>query len=696
MPWFDTYRAYDDDTLTALANAGLLRRAAKDVESGKVDWIEQDAERGVIGADGQRVQLDGRGPQQARCDCPAPGVCKHILGAVLWLRALPVASQAPDVDDTSSNTDEMVVAAEAPSQEPPTPTSATLDPLAEILALQTSALFKAAGVAAVRRAAATPAGRIEWRSQGGVLVMDLPDLGQSCRWVAGAGFAGMVSEVPASERKAVHLIALVALRSAHGLPSGWSADAEPAAAASPAALSARERAFLAQVDATLAELLTGGLSHVSELTSARLLALNMSARGEGLPRLAALLRNLGGTVDLLVRRDHRADERDALAAMARIHAFCAALANADGTLIHALRGRLQREFGASHALELLPLGAHWWQTRGGARGLTLALWDIQGARLLQATLARPDGSDTAFTRQTAWTTHALWPGAGPAQRICDSAWRLDQPRLADDDRLALGGITRAQAEPMWDADDPRLQTLGIGDWAELGERLRAATGLTGDPLDAVLLRPADTRAPQLDEARQCIDWPVQDARGNWLTLGIPIAPAHQQRADNLDRLYARRASVLVVLARVERTSAQTGLIPLAVLSRGEKNRLQVISLDFAQEPARTTTLANRILRMLEARLEQPLATAAPTLAARLLAPVLDVLETQAATGRLLPTASQTERIERARASIASIGLDTLASALQSHLRQPDAGGTLRLYRLCELLTELDGLPGGGP
>ncbi|MCK4120729.1 SWIM zinc finger family protein [Ralstonia nicotianae] len=686
MPWFDTYRTYDDDTLTALANAGLLRRAAKDVESGKVRWIERDDERGVIDADGQRVQLDGRGPQLARCDCPAPGLCKHIVGAVLWLRALSAAPVAPEIGDTPADT---------PSQEPPPPSAGVADPLAEVLALQMPSLLKAAGVAAVRRAAATPAGGIEWRRQGGVLVIELPDLGQSCRWVAGAGFAGMISEVPATERKAVHLMALVALRQAHGLPAGWPADTQPVLAEEVAALSARERVFLTQVESTLAELLTGGLSHVSELTSARLLALNMSARGEGMPRLAALLRNLGGTVDLLVRRDHRADERDALAAMARIHALCATLATAEGDLLHALRGRLRRDFDASQALELLPLGAHWWQTRGGARGLTLAFWDLQGARLLQATLARTDGSDTTFTRRTAWTTQALWPGAGPAQRICDATWRLEQPRLADDGRLALGGATRARSEPMWDVDDPRLQTLGIHDWTELGDRLRAAAGLAGEPLDAVLLCPTDVRAPQLDEARQRIDWAVQDGQGRWLTLGIPISPEHQLRIDNLDRLCARRASVLAVLARVERSAALTELIPVAMLSRGAKNRLQVISLDFAEEPARASSLANRILRMLEARREQPPAVAAPMLTARLLAPVFELLETQAATGRLVPTASQAERVGRVRQPISSVGLDTLALALQAHLCNPNVSGMLRLYRLCELLTELDGLPGTG-
>ncbi|EJE53258.1 hypothetical protein PMI14_02035, partial [Acidovorax sp. CF316] len=426
--WFKGYRAYDDDTLTALANAGLLRRAAKDVEAGKVQWAEQGTEGGVVEADGQRVQLDARGPQKAQCDCPAPGICKHILGAALWLRSLePVAGTAEPA---------ATQATEAPA-EPGLATTA--DPLAEVKALQAPALFKQAGVAAVRRAVqALPCG-IEWRVQGGTLVLDLPALNATCRYVAGAGYEGMVSEVPARERKAVHLIALAALREALGEPLAWPEGMAPAAAAEQptAALGERERAFLAQVEAMLHELLTGGLSHVSEQASARLLALNMSARGEGLPRLAALLRNLGGMVDGLVRRDHRMQERDALALMSSIQALCDALrAPAEGPEAAernaALRGRLRRAFDETTALELLPLGAHWWQTLGGARGLTLAFWDLAGQRLLQAVLARPDGNDTGFTRHSAWNIHAVWPGVGAAQSLCQAPLRLGQPRLADD------------------------------------------------------------------------------------------------------------------------------------------------------------------------------------------------------------------------------------------------------------------------
>lgn len=675
MSWIAAWRAYDDDTLIALGNVGLLRRAAKDVEIGKVALAEQDVEGGWIMADGQRVRVNAQGPQQARCNCPAPGLCKHILGAALWLR-----DQAPSP---------ALTAAEEPH-------AVAIDPLAELLTLDVTALFKAAGVAAVRRAAATAVVDVEWRAHGGALVLTLPSLGQSCRWVGGAGFEGMISDVPAAERKAVHLSALMALRLAHGLVDTWPTNAA-LVRAKPAngtaeRISQRERGFLAQVQGLLHELLGGGLGHVSGLTSARLLALNMSARGEGLPRLAAMLRNLGGTVDLLARRDHRAEERDALAAMARIQALCEALVAAEGEPLRALRGQVKRDFEASTALTLLPLGAHWWQTRGGARGLTAAFWHVGAARVLQATLARPDGSDKGFTRELAWTAQALWPGAGTVRMVMTSAWTLAQPRLSEDGRLALGGVTRATPLPLWSAADARLADVGCADWRELGAQLRAAVGLAGEPIDAVLLRPADSRAPVLDEVRQQLSWTVADAMGRWLTLVVPVTPETHQRMDNMDALSARRGDVHGILVRIERTGAAVRFVPVAVWIRESGDRLQVLSLDFEAPAARASSLRGRLTRLFELRRDLP-PTAAPVgLAERMTAPVLAVLEAQAATGRLALTECQNERLQDAHRRATSVGLDILARALQAHRLNPTPQAVLRLYRLCELVEELDALP----
>ena len=683
--WTAAWRAYDDDTLTALANAGLLRRAAKDVEAGKLQWLEQGADAGVIEADGQQVKLDARGPQQAVCNCPAPGICKHILGAALWLRSQSTDAATPD--DPPSPSD--VVVAEETAH-------AAADPLAEVLALESAPLFKSAGLAAVRRVAALPLTAIEWRQQDAVLVMDLAQLGQSCRWVSGAGFDGMVSEVPARERKAVHLMALAALRAALGQPLEWPEGMAPVPSAEvPVELSRSESAFIDQVQATLHELLTGGLAHVSPLTSARLLALNMSARGEGLPRLAALLRNLGGTVDLLVARDHRAQERDALAMLSQLYALCEAMRAVNGDLLAALRGRIRRDFDEAAALEtLLPLGAHWWKTAGGARGISLALWDVENARLLQAVLARPDGSDVGFTRHSAWNTQSLWPGSGAAEQICKTPLKLLQPRLADDLRLAVGGITRAGNLPRWSAQDERIAGIGLADWQLLHEQLREATGLAAEPLDMVLLRPATVRAPLLDEAAQMLRWQVQDAVGHWLALAIPVSDANEQRMETLERLMAAKVQVVAVLARVERSAAQCLLIPVAMLSADEQGLLRTISLDFESAREQTTPLAGRILRMLKLKREASLAPVlVSSMSQRLLAPLFEVLETQAATGRMQLTDNQRQSLQTVLPVLDSVGWQMLAQAVRVHLTMGDAASLLRAHRLASWLMELDSLPG---
>lgn len=679
MAWFDSYRSYDDETLIALGNTGLLRRAVKDLEAGNMAWAEQDEQSGVVTVDGQRVQLDARGPQLARCDCPAPGICKHILGATLWLRKLDTPVRAPM--ETPAGKDSAAQGA------------APQNVLDEIRALEPAVLFKAAGATAVRRAKIIPAGTLLWQVQGAVLVMELRDIGATCRWVAGAGFSGMVSEVPLGERKVVHLLALAALRRELGSPFDWPGGTQPTAPVDLAALGQSERKFLQHVHAMLDELLAGGLAHVSSVTAARLFALNMSARGEGLPRLAALLRNLAGMAELMVRRDHRVLERDALVLMARTHALCTALQTAEGELAAALRGRLRRNFDETQTLDLIPLGAYWWQTRGGARGLSVAFWELTTSSVVQAVLARSDGSDPAFTRDGAWRTQALWPGAGSASRLCEGSLHLMQARLADDDRLALGGATRAMIGPALSAKDARAATLGCNDWQALAGQLRASTGLAAASQDLILLRPQTHRTPVLDEIRQRFNWAVQDMQGRWLTLSIPCGKEHRQRVDNLDRLIARKARVHAVLVHVDRTGSAYLLVPVAVMITADDatQSLQPVCLDFAQEPARSLGLANRILRMFEQRSEQAPAILPRSLVARLLSPVRNVLDMQAETGRMKLTSDQLQLLQDATRQLEATGLESLAIALREYQKSAGPADLLKLVWMAELLREIEGL-----
>ncbi len=686
-PWYAVYRNIDDAALEALANAGLLRRAAKDVEAGKVGWTEVagsaavlDAARdgGTVLADGQQVQLTSAGPRQARCDCPAPGMCKHILAAALWLRAQP--------------------AGEAAAQ--------AVDVVAEICALAEPALLKAAGKAGRTQALAWLAmcGGPEVSVEGGSATIVLPGLQQRAIYVAGLGYDGMLSEAAPGSKRALHLVALLAVRREHGVQlqaaaAGGAAGAEAvglaageggaeyAPDASAGVLTASERAFLAQLRVLLHDILRNGLSHVSALVPPQLRALNMSARGEDMPRLAGMLREMGGTIDLLAERSYHADERQALSQMARIDALCVALEQADDARLTILRGRVRRDFEGSTLPALLPLGGYWWTTRGGARGMTLSLWDPDARAIVQGVLARPDGSDPAFHRHTVWDVGSLWAGAGSPGRICQHMLRLEGARLADDGRIAGAGA-QASTAPLWSPAQLEEAAPGHSDWRELQAVLRDSSGLAGGTPDCVLLRPASYAEPVLDEVRQQFEWRINDSQGRGLVLRIPAEQAYEQRIGNLEKLAEKGLPIPLVLARIPRGEAAPALEPVA-LTVVENGKLRVVSLDFAKEHRMGNM--GRFMRALAGMMESrsaPPALAAPTAMERLLEQASGTLERIAMSGRLPPDPAQRAELAGLRQALQSAGIDLICDAFRNFEQQATPAHALQLYYLLMRCTSL--------
>jgi hypothetical protein len=672
LDWRAVYGNYDDDALTALASAGLLRRAAKDVEAGKVGWhADGGAADGVVAADGQRVQLAPQGPGAARCDCPAPGVCKHILAAALWLRSAP--APAPSADAAALDA--------APVEQ--------ANVLDEVLALDADALFKAAGVAAVRKAAGMQdtLDTAEIAVQGAVLNIRLPALDLVCRYIAGTGYAGMVSEAEPRLRKALHLLALAAVWRAHGKSFPWPGQAE-AAAAPPDGLGDDETRFLAQARALVHELCAGGWSHASDIAAPQLRALATSARVESFPRLAGLLRGLAGIADLLVERDFGVDEGQALVLCAQVHVLTLALQaagpQADPVLLARLRGTARRSFDVGDAMELLPLGAYWWENRSGARGLTYAFWDADAGLLRQAVLARRDDSDPGFSRSSAWEHHALWPGVGPAHGLARGALALEQPRLSEDGRLGLGGVTRAGMRHAWAASDPRWLQAGFDDWTTLRGAVAASAGLTGEPLDLVLLRPLTVEPPRLDEVKQELTWCVLDRERRALTMRLPYEHWKASRLDSLEAWATSGAAIAGVVARLERGTQ--GLLEPVTLVLERSGQLRAVALDYERGPVRPS-LAARLGRMLRGR-TAPAAAQAPLAHMRVLQALLTQLEHKAMSGHL-HLARPDDALRALHPSLLALGLDAPARLLARYLAAPGVGKALALYHVGQTCLELD-------
>ncbi|WP_460021933.1 SWIM zinc finger family protein, partial [Methylobacterium phyllosphaerae] len=87
-------RALTDDGLVQLANAGLVKRALREVAAGQGPALAE-AEDGTVEArfaDGTVTRLGpGRPPGEASCTCPASGMCRHRVALVVAYRAAAVA-----------------------------------------------------------------------------------------------------------------------------------------------------------------------------------------------------------------------------------------------------------------------------------------------------------------------------------------------------------------------------------------------------------------------------------------------------------------------------------------------------------------------------------------------------------------------------------------------------------------------------
>ena len=81
--------------LTALSNAGFVKRSLKELENGNVPEISH--ENGALIAtfsDGVRTQLaNGQALKEAQCSCGASGMCRHRVMLVLSYQRLCATAQ---------------------------------------------------------------------------------------------------------------------------------------------------------------------------------------------------------------------------------------------------------------------------------------------------------------------------------------------------------------------------------------------------------------------------------------------------------------------------------------------------------------------------------------------------------------------------------------------------------------------------
>ncbi len=90
--------ALSDDSLAALANRGLVKRALREVEAGDGPALAEGADGTLTGTwvDGTVVSLPARATlEDSSCSCPSSGVCRHRVMLAIAARSVPPAAAAP-------------------------------------------------------------------------------------------------------------------------------------------------------------------------------------------------------------------------------------------------------------------------------------------------------------------------------------------------------------------------------------------------------------------------------------------------------------------------------------------------------------------------------------------------------------------------------------------------------------------------
>ncbi len=562
--------AFDDAALAALASKGLLRRAQRDLDGGKVALAEEQDGRAVITADGETVTIGKDGPAAADCSCSAPGVCRHRLAAVLLLRG----------DSEAEAGDAVPEAEEEPAK--------AADPLAEILALTRGEIAKWAGKATMRAAEELCDAATEpvIEAEGAALVIRLDADTAEIRFLAGQGLTGMISKAPRTKRKALHAAAILAVRHRH-LAEDEVRDEAPPDADAPAAAMPADPAFLDDVARCLADCVNAGFNQAPLVLEERLFALSVSSRADALPRLSAMLRTLAARVREKRERDFSLDLEAYLVLAAEAYALVEALRaeqdpSGNAERAEALRGQVRQEYRPVGDLTLYGMGARIWRTAAGASGVTGYFYAPAEGRWYSAGSARAHAHDSTYSPRRAYEQESLW-GAGPLDRISSGMLTVRDAAASADGRLSLSKDTKALAAP-WTTREPDIAdwSLAFDDWSALEAHLHdcfpIGLGRRWRGMQPVVLRPGSAAMPYFDEIAQETVWPVRDGRGAWIALTLAHEAGVRTAAGSFEQILRSKSPwAVAALALPERRRFE--LQPFALFLTGAEAGCHNLGLD---------------------------------------------------------------------------------------------------------------------
>ena len=560
-------RSHDAAALETLASKGLLRRAQRDLASGKGKLVSLESGEASVSVDEHTVTLDAKGPLSSCCTCKAHGLCRHILLAILFLRELFAESAGAEDKPVSSA-------------------------LTEVRAMPDEDIVRFAGADWDKAVGLVADGlEVAFEDEGINVTVRMSELNAQVTFIAGSALKGAAYKGPKTRKRLLVTAAAILLRQREGV-----SPAQKPGASAPARGIAAE--FIDHAQETIGRAVSATLPSRSALAHDLLLDLAISSRCEALPRLSAELRALAGQTQLASERSVEFEPEAFLMDAARSYALLEVLRAQPGNPL--LTGSVRQDYRKSDGMTVWPLGVSRWQSGAGARGLSAYALNPQENRWFTVLEGRSAGMDPSFDPANAYQM-PIW-GAGTLRGLMGREVRLPQPSLAKD------GLLSAKQQDGSGASKDYLKLRDIlgcsaahGNWSALRHDLRQRMGSgvyrRSVPIPA-LIAPSGFGRIGFDDMNQVYDWEVRDDTGESLLLRIPA-----EDEETALRVWGlgKKIAAMVVEARLHRQELE--IRPVSILPR-QRLGAAVHNIDFDDWPAETKL--DKFVSNLKASLSQPL------------------------------------------------------------------------------------------
>lgn len=460
-------------------------------------------------------------------------------------------------------------------------------------------------------------------------------------------------------------------------------------------------AILVDIKFDIAQLLHQGLSHIDSYSANRMHLANTLARSQHLPRLATQLRQLSGLMHDYVNGDNQSNERQILLSLAELSAYLYQLRHSRSEDLSRLRGQLRQSYDSDDKrpdLTLLPLGARWWYSQGKARGLSLYFYDINDRQVIEFTQARAQSQDISFDKHSAWY-NAVWMSS--AQSLMNQISTLANPRFNDNGGLAVTSSKviasqslsrdfdsyiksienietihnlqnsqnflnpRSVADEQESQKSPDHQSIVFSDWQQLTQNWQHQLAATGEVDKVLVLNPAKIGTLVVDEIEQCLWWPLADQNGNQIRIRLNWSSSSPQSMEIIKKLECLdNHHIKMIVVYVTMNDHAIELTPMTLIMND-----RLFHLDYSQVPNKKNTLRELLsgtiskLMSKKRNITEIDNTKPKTLTELICEPVLVVLDSLSASGRLQPTEHQIQQLRRQNKLASDAGLTIFADTI---------------------------------